>query len=131
MNREIKFRFWHLKDEKMIDWVWITQNAWNSFRGDTPISLLFDFLTVKKDEVVIQQFVGLLDKNGKEIYEGDILKCWDDCIVEEWSKYHIGVIVHFGLGFTLKVEENYLDWFHNAENIEVIGNINENPELLK
>lgn len=163
MNREIKFRFWHLKEKKMIDWFWITQNAWNSFRGETPISLLFDFLTVKKDEVIIQQFTGVMhrdcekyknkefDKHGnafyKEVYEGDIIEFKVD--PSFYIKAKLGdryIIEYFGAGFFMKPiswgnekidAQNYVGLLppYQTSNMrnhyEVIGNIYENPELLK
>lgn len=129
--REIKFRFWHLAEKKMIDWFWITQNAWNSFRGDQPISLLFDFLTVKKDQVVIQQFTGLQDCDEKDAYESDIIQdetgniyiiTWsDECYSGKWGWE------------ALSVDGSNEQYFYGGIDFEfkIIGNIHENPELLK
>jgi uncharacterized phage protein (TIGR01671 family) len=74
----------------------------------------------------IGQFTGLTDKNGKEIFEGDIVRSFSS------GKEHIGVVNwnklfsswHIGEYATLYGSENFSD-------NEVIGNIHDNPELLE
>lgn len=71
-----------------------------------------------------EDFMGLQDKNGKDLYEGDIIMTIND----NW-----GVIVRKEHCFEVTVSETqsslyYADWIRQSE---IIGNIHENPELLK
>lgn len=121
MKREIKFRAWNKSQKRFADSEFIFINGIGKI--DTP--------TVS-DHLEIMQYTGLLDKNSVEIYEGDIIECentWDNT---KWKTK-----VRFSEGAFL-IDCEGQDWnitaigFLDEETeIEVIGNIYENPELLK
>lgn len=118
MGREIRFRAWDKRNKK-----WRLPSEWYLH----PLGLTCIYWNkdvFNSDDLVLAQFTGLRDKNGKEIYEGDILKFKDD--------YHESdktVISYHDNGFWCG---DGLDRFVPAmAYCEVIGNINENPELLK
>lgn len=79
----------------------------------------------------ITEFTGVADKNGKKIFEGDIIKSceYDDIYLVKYcadDNYPAFDVVP-----EMNVECNGLSHLHIVEGIEVIGNIHDNPELLK
>lgn len=108
--RDIKFRAWDKKFKKMV-----------GLKG------VQDFFSIRSDGLPsndnyeLMQYTGLKDKNGKEIYEGDIVK----------DKYGLK-IVYFSKGAFYLQDHDVLYWLHDYNfYIEVIGTIYENPELLE
>lgn len=115
MSREIKFRVYStFHDKKELMYL-------NKFTSKDLKSC---------DNWKVMQYTGLKDKNGKEIYEGDVVRIWAD--PKDYNGYkghnYIGVVEwdEFILGFILSDGHGLKDF----EFIEIVGNIYENPELL-
>lgn len=117
MNREIKFRAWD--GEKMTG-----QIRLEFAHGLRLISTSdLGFGMIGDDKCIIMEYTGMKDKNGKEICEGDIVK-------NEFTSINKIVFSDGGFKVTSGTSVgNYLG--HFVENLEVIGNIYENPELLE
>lgn len=83
-----------------------------------------------KNEIYIEQFTGLKDKNGVDIYEGDIINWFDKLYIVCFGYFNNN---YEGLGFyCVEINKNndtyFGGWIYNGE---IIGNIHENPELLE
>ena len=122
MKREIKFRAWNKEDKIMIDLQKITPLALNDMMN-TQLNLQGRsglFIPFFK-ELELMQYTGLHDKNGKEIYEGDIVDN-DDYIEDAHCCNNLGkTAVEFKDGCFVGMI---------GEIVEIIGNIYENPKLL-
>ena len=135
--RDIKFKI-YFKDEegfmtKPITIEDLLHEDWIDFENEEGTLSLplkdFRFFYGKNENYEIMQYTGLKDKNGKEIYEGDVVKVFTN---KEWR---IGIIIYEHSGFTIDVTNNKeLEYGRTSiiENLtEVIGNIYDNPELLE
>jgi uncharacterized phage protein (TIGR01671 family) len=129
--REIKFRAFIKKKRKMY-YGWNIVPDYDVLKGNKLFGWFGD--TDSKEEAwqgytynqfELMQFTGLLDKQGKEIYEGDIVKTINE---------HIGIIEFFYGVYRTNEDDGKIRVLGidiAQSNIEVIGNIYENPELLK
>ena len=120
MTREIKFRAWGENIKEYMS---------QSFGGEVEIANVTRILgdLIDQRNWILEQYTGLKDKNGKEIYEGDVLMT---CVgrAEVFYDYEYcmwKIFAKHGTTMPLvgKKSRRHLDY-------EVIGNIHENPELL-
>jgi len=125
--KEIKFRFWDTHNKEFITW---PENVYIAGNGK-----IYTYANIEADleeKLIPMQYTGLKDKNGKEIYEGDII-----------DNGHFKTQVYWN--------EHTCSWSHKSTNVddalyiyiasnttfdqellfEIIGNIYENPELIK
>ena len=142
--REIKFRGWVKENQKMVR---ITGFDFDDKYGEWEYEDGENYC-ISQEHIELMQYTGLKDKNGKDIYEGDIIKF-------SWKK-HVG-LVKFGIAYSTaddlySVEQSlcyYVEWFvqqrekalteglgneeggTESKDIEIIGNIYETPELLE
>jgi len=127
-SREIKFRVWDNHFQK-----WITQGVTISLDGTIKEVSLGEIMG-EEHNCILQQYTGLKDKHCKNICEGDFVKSLyrdatpDGRISEEWSEPREVIWSNMDIGFRLG--KYHLSLSTNANNIEIVGNIFENPELL-
>lgn len=81
------------------------------------------------DDEYIMQSTGLVDKNGKEVFIGDIIKCTRGCLHEVYIEKEYGG-TYFG-GMPAVYLKGLREGYAWTEHEEIVGNIYENPELLE
>ena len=125
--REIKFRAWDSKHKGMDDYFFISSDG-DVFDGAERTYNTPNLEIERVDNLEIMQYTGLKDKNGKEIYEGDVVSCkGHNCKITyrtNFCDYTIEMI-RFG-GRLLNLTKANI----TKNKLEIIGNVHQNPELL-
>lgn len=88
-----------------------------------------DIYCYNPDEIELMQSTGLKDKNGKEVFIGDIVKCTRGCLHEVYLEKEYGGT--FIGGMPAVYLKGFGDGYAWTEYEEIIGNVYENPELLE
>lgn len=124
-----KFKVWHHELCRMM----LLKNMWFQDGSVEELELndtvMNDYIIASPDEIELMQSTGLKDKNGKEVFVGDIIKCTRGCLHEVYIEKEYGGTYIGGMPavYLKGLREGYA-W---TEYEEIIGNIYENPELLE
>ena len=125
--RELKFRAWNLKNKQM----WYDG-------GHIDLSLSLDgelytndaYYSPVKDEFIIMQYTGLKDVNGKEIYEGDVIRLRDSIACIEHDDKHTGFRFRWVDNQSHLGGTTWHEGMLYVMEYEIIGNIYENPDIV-
>jgi|GEM_PF-584747 phage uncharacterized protein TIGR01671 len=157
MTREIKFRAWD-KVSKSFLWPW--PKGFNILGETTCFDLLVDQLKEMRpavlrldllNDIEITQYTGLKDKNGKEIYEADILAigdCYTDAVLDGGTGpteeyFHLAPVVFQDACFGVMIQDEggvlgkgfwsfpEIEKYLGSITIKRVGNIHDNPELIE
>ena len=119
----LRFRAWLKKEQKMDNYIdhisWLEDELYCIGDGITYM--------VSAEDLVLMQSTGLFDRNGKEIFEGDIVKMSKN-VYSEPTYYE--VVRHRGGAYRLESKQHGCELWLRHTDCEVVGNVYENKELL-
>lgn len=133
-----KFRVWHYELGRLmsVKCMFFQDSEIEEFELND--ALMNDYITAYPDEIELMQSTGLKDKNGKEIFEGDIVRTTRflgraDEIggFYEYEKDYVGVVKVLEGSWVIDTGSVAVRLWSEIDESEVLGNIYENPELLE
>lgn len=122
--RELKVRAWYKPYKQMCQVESLRFDGNGVYRAVLIEESFYDRRIVEADEIVIEQYTGLKDKNGTDIYEGDILIDDTGEPVEYW-------VVKFADGGFVGECAGVAESLFELTNLEVVGNIHEDSQLVE
>lgn len=146
--RGIKFRAWddvtskmyHTGEEDMMQFYFnsngIVVDSFENTKIPFEDNLYDDVITETLEHLEYMQYTGLKDSHGKEVFEGDIIEAVFELLDGELKNImDVGVVVFKDCAFQVQTFEGHYEplheWSQLSEELKVIGNIYENPELLQ
>ena len=128
-----KFRAWDSVKKKFVEHFFITDNGLIC-NMERPTSGYNSPIPVEKSELILMQSTGLKDKNGKEIFEGDVVRMRNPRDRRQIGKFQVVRVANspmLGLLDKKLTTEIFNLYEHMRNYYEIAGNIYENPELLE
>lgn len=129
--RELKFRAWNIKDRyyQEVDGfdLFLADGKLFEVREEMRFYDAYMSRVYVTDQYIVEQYTGLHDKNGEEIYEGDVVRAWENAgPAGDSVQTRVVTIGPFGINLQSWAFDTGNEW----ATPEVIGNIHENPDLV-
>ena len=132
--REIKFRAWDKNTERMWDIeTWHIADEYIDLieLGKSVADINAERFWRKQSEIIIMQYTGIKDKNGVDIYEGDIVQYGEDRYFIFVVTFKYGCFYAHNIFGEKFMTDSLLGSLIMSEKVSVIGNIHENTDLLE